>query len=338
MEKAADIIETAEMPLFEELIVTDDTPDNMLIVEEPHIEEGKEEKEFDFDTNRDFKKFLGYLDKYIEKIPSHSGKTTAGCERGIAHCNSGDKLISKVVALDMDSEIDDQEVEKRRKQLRKMRKQLEKRHKEINDAYDADDDKYASSTTDSLVKDGQVKKYVCSKCDPPKSFDSEGYYVRHVTLEHGAVGLVDDKQASQCECSIKKNAAPEDGNCPKCKIKLWQASEGLFECIACDEVFSKQITKEAGTPKLTLVMSPFERAITGAIVNGMVSQGKNAEEIYSELKKKYKFSDRDELSIQQILADMGYPAMLLKDRGHLGDSSEQLNKGLGIEFSTQYSA
>ena len=83
-------------------------------------------------------------------------------------------------------------------------------------------------------------------------------------------------------------------------------------------------------------MTPFERAITGAIVNGFVSQGKNPEEIYAELKKKYKFTDRDELSIQQVLADMGFP--MLKDRGHVGDASEQLNKGKGIEFATQYQA
>lgn len=333
MEKIADTIETEEMPMLEEFLVTDDTPtDSVVIVEDPNT---SETKEFDMEKNKDLKQFLNYLKKQIAKVPTHSGKTTAGCERAIAHFKNLDRMISKIIAEDIDCEIDDQAVEQVRKDLRKNIKKLQKRHNEINDAYDADDEKYASVSS-GITKNADDKKYICDKCSPAKNFDNEEHYTHHLAMEHNGTDMDDDKvTASSCECHTK-TAAPDDENCTKCRIKLWKAAEGLYECIACDTVYEKKIVKEAGTAKIQLVMNPFERAITGAIVNSFVSNGKNPEITYTELKKKYKFSDRDELSIQQILSDMGVPIM--KDRGHIGDNSEQLNKGKGIEFATNYQA
>lgn len=366
MIKEADIVENTEMlPMLEELVVLD-TPsptDNLVITEEPAAEE---EKEFDVKKNKDFKKFLPYLKKLIAKIPSHSGKTTAGCERAIAHLAAADRLISQVIADDVDCEIDDQAVEAIRKEIRKMTRMLKKRHKEINEVYDADDEKYAS-VDNEIVKSAEDKKWVCTKCDPKKDFNDEEHLTRHMATEHGVVGSiceceltklaaglhckkcgvqVADQKAAKVHAEInhkgedvgftdydetKKGSVLVDENCPTCKIKLWKAEEGLYECIACDEVFERQITKEAGSPKIQLVMSAFERAITGAIINGMVSNGKNAGKVYFELKEKYKISDREELSIIQILKDMGYPLQI--DRGTIGNKNN-----LQIEFATNYQA
>lgn len=332
MEKDADIIETAEMPLLDEIVVMDELgpSEDMVLVEEPAA---APEKEFHWDENKDFSKFLGYLQGRIGKIPPHSGKTTAGCERAIVYLKLLDKEISKAVGEDLDCKVDDQEVEKLRKQIRKMIKQLQKRHDEINEAYDADDGKVASAENQMVKEaDGMWK---CPECGKDVPGDAE-HKARHNAMEHGHEA--DDKKEAhvECACQVEKTAAPDDGNCPTCNIKLWATDENVMECILCEAVFEKKLTKEAHTAKLTLIMTPFERAVTGAIVNGFVSGGKNPEEIYEHFKKKYSFTDRDELSIQQILYDMGYP--MLKDRGHLGDKSEQLNKGMGIEFSTQYNA
>ncbi len=364
MEKLADTIEAMENPMFEEMIVTDDMPPagEVLIVDEPAP---AQKKKFDLKTNRDLSQFIPYLEEYIAKLPTHSGKTTAGCERGIAHCHNGDKMISQVIAGDLDGELDDQVVEKYRKKLRQMKKELEKRHKEINDAYDADDAKYADDVSNVLVKEATMhckkcgaqvsdqkaakhhvemahkgesdiaftdyqsngsddKKYKCDKCG--KQFD-EAHIGPHEAMCFGN-SADDKKEDSACACKIEKNATPEDENCPKCKIKLWKASESLFECIACDETFEKSIIKQANTPRVQLVMTTFERAITGIIVNAVVSQGRNAEEAYSELKKQYKFSERDELGIQQLLTDLGYPVA----RNFM--SSPHKN----VEFSTNYQA
>jgi ssDNA-binding Zn-finger/Zn-ribbon topoisomerase 1 len=339
MEKTADIIETAEMEATafapEEIMVTDEMmPMDLVIVDEPRAEAPKEPG--DYDKTQDVGDFMSWITKKMTSLPPHSGKTTAGCERVIAHLKMLDKEISKAISSDVDCVLDDQAVEKFRKDIRKMVKKLQKRHSEINEAYDADDDKFAADESAALVKeaDGEQASWQCPKCHKEVKPGDEEHKERHKAM---CVAAADDaelnKAAHACACQVEKVA---DDTCPTCKIKLWKAAEGLYECISCDATFERPLTKEAGTAKLTLIMTPFERAITGAIVNGFVSQGKNPEEIYAELKKKYKFSDRDELSIQQVLADMGYP--FLKDRGHLGDESEQLNKGKGIEFSTQYNA
>lgn len=399
MEKT-DIIETSELEVVafapEEIMVTDELPlGDLVIVEEPSL---TPKEAPDYEKTQDLGGFMEWITKKMNTLPPHSGKTTAGCERVIAHLKMLDKEISKAVSRDVDCKLDDQAVEKFRKDIRKMIKKLDKRHKEINEAYDADDDKFASNdetvkTAEGVILPGELSKidmgagekvnkaddkWVCPQCGKTVVPGDEEHIMRHKAMEHGASNLenkADDaplycklcggkfpnrraakahadvthpgesvtfsdmppapKTASDCACHVEKAAKVID-TCPKCEIKLWAASDNLMECISCDAVYERELTKEAGTARLTLIMTPFERAITGTIVNQYVSQGKNPEEIYAELKKKYSFTDRDELSIQQILVDMGYP--MLKDRGHIGDTSEQLNKGKGIEFSTQYTA
>lgn len=330
MEKLAEeIVEAMELPMIEEVMAIDEpSHGDSIIVEEPkHEAKGKEEDEkYDPETGKGLKHFLKYINDIVNKIPQHSGKTTAGCERAISYLNDCDRQISKAVKEDMSCDIDDMEVEKVRKNIRGMVKKLKKRHNEINDAYDAEDGAFAADTSDKLVKEADGS-WTCPECSKVVAPGDAEHKARHNAMEHGHEA--DDKE--------DKKAAVEDSHCPKCKIQLWKAAEGLFECLGCDEVFEKVITKEAGTPHLTLVMTPFERAVTGAIINSFVSQGKNPEETYAEFKKKYAFTDRDELSIQQILMDMGYP--MLKDRGHIGDKEgDQLKAGKGIEFATQYNA
>lgn len=78
------------------------------------------------------------------------------------------------------------------------------------------------------------------------------------------------------------------------------------------------IVKTAGTPVIQLVVTPWERAIAGMIINAVVSAGKPFDEVYEFLRDKYDFTERDELSIQQLLKDMGQP--IYKDRGTIGDT------------------
>lgn len=432
MDKPADTIETTEIEAIafspEEIMTTDELPmKDLVIVEEPPMAKK------DYSESQDLGDFMEWITGKMNSLPPHSGKTTAGCERVIAHLKMLDKEISKAISRDVDCQLDDQAVEKFRKDIRKMIKKLDKRHKEINEAYDADDEKFASAeiniktsshpndfwfTNDpsgddlggfeskdlSAVKDwaqkkadetgknviiwwsngreqepetivrpklsddgleandrhilpgelskidvgeGKAKEPVEHKADDAPlycklcggKFPNKRAAKAHADVNHPGESVTFSdmppapKTASDCACHVEKTA---DDNCPTCNIKLWKAAEGLYECVSCEATFERPLTKEAGTAKLTLVMTPFERAITGTIVNSFVSQGKNPEETYVSLKKKYKFTDRDELSIQQVLADMGYP--MLKDRGHLGDESEKLNKGEGVEFSTQYNA
>lgn len=408
LEKTGDIIETAEIETVafapEEIMVTDEMPLNdLVIVEEPQTSE-------DYEKTQNLGDFMSWIAKKMNSLPPHSGKTTAGCERVIAHLKMLDKEISRAISRDVDCKLDDQAVEKFRKEIRKMVRQLDKRHKEINDAYDADDEKFASNNTD-MLKNAQEKKWTCVKCSPSKEFESENRFVAHMAMEHGATDFVDDKMASAtCACNIKvvqsqvhdtdvvgddkekendgndlgknefnvtyhyadttetpaklrafgtnylealtdaESKYATDGsvnsvditrvnsdeinikgndNCPNCKIKLWKAAEGTYECISCDKVFEKTIKKEANTPRIQLIMTPLERALTGILINGYVSQGKQLEPAFSELKKAYKLTDREELSIMQLMLDMGYPTA----RNFMGVPHSN-----DIEFATNYQA
>jgi len=99
------------------------------------------------------------------------------------------------------------------------------------------------------------------------------------------------------------------------------------------------MTKEATAPHFSgfqMVITPFQRAIVGSLINGKVSGGRNMEELYEEATKKYKLNDREQLEILAILADFGYP--IFKDRLRVGDSEDPSRaEGFG-EWQSQYQA
>lgn len=101
------------------------------------------------------------------------------------------------------------------------------------------------------------------------------------------------------------------------------------------EDIEQGISKTAGTPILNVYMTPFERAIVGTIINAKVSAGRNIEEVYAQLKAKYNFDPREELAIQQLIADHGYP--VYKDRGLLNEPTDPAS-GDNIEWQTNYHA
>ena len=101
------------------------------------------------------------------------------------------------------------------------------------------------------------------------------------------------------------------------------------------------IKKEAATQKVQMVVTPFERACAGIIINGTVSAGHDVETVYEYLKEKYAFTDREELGIMQLLMDSGMP--IFKDRGTIGNKPGEKDsggnpKGFGIDFIKNYFA
>jgi hypothetical protein len=106
-----------------------------------------------------------------------------------------------------------------------------------------------------------------------------------------------------------------------------------------DEDFDETMTKEATAPHFNgfqMVVTPFQRAIVGALINGKVSGGRNIEELWTEAKKKYNMDAREELEILQVLADFGHPEF--KDRLRLGDDEDPSRKeGFG-EWTSNYYA
>jgi len=149
----------------------------------------------------------------------------------------------------------------------------------------------------------------------------------------------------QIEALSNKLASTEtrivaEGSCPKCSTvaPMWHDTDGdKLVCLQCnaDLTNDSTLSKTAGTPVLNVFMNPFERAIVATIINSSVSAGKNIEETYELLKNKYNFTPREELAIQQLVADYGYP--VFKDRGRLNESADPA-AGNGVDFMTNYNA
>jgi hypothetical protein len=97
------------------------------------------------------------------------------------------------------------------------------------------------------------------------------------------------------------------------------------------------MTKEATAPHFSgfqMVITPFQRAIVGAMINGKVSGGRNIDEMWKAAKEKYKMDDREELEILQILADMGYPEF--KDRLRVGEDEDPSREDGFGEWQSSY--
>lgn len=133
---------------------------------------------------------------------------------------------------------------------------------------------------------------------------------------------------------VRRHAS--DGSaCPSCSAPLWEDENGKV-CLACDNMGLK---KEAGTPHfegMQYQISAFERAFVGTLINSVVSGGRDIEEMFKKLEKKYKIDDRERLAIQQILVDMGYP--VFKDRANIGEDEDPRDPDKPREWQSQYYA
>lgn len=141
------------------------------------------------------------------------------------------------------------------------------------------------------------------------------------------------KKRKQMMRGPNRRRGSDEQLCSDCGTVLWREGSEA-SCLVCDG-----LVKEATTPRyqgLQYQISGFERAIIGTLINGKVSGGRNIEDLYDKLRKKYSITDREELAIIQAMADMGYPEFL--DRAKIGepvDPSDEENIG---EWQAQYYA
>lgn len=97
-----------------------------------------------------------------------------------------------------------------------------------------------------------------------------------------------------------------------------------------------ELMKQAKSGKVQVFITAFERAISGILVNAVVSAGHPFEDVYDYLKDKFDITEREELAILQIVMDMGYP--IFKDRGIIGGDEEGDDNKDGVDFMKNYFA
>lgn len=125
--------------------------------------------------------------------------------------------------------------------------------------------------------------------------------------------------------SLKKKLKDQHSKKASNKPPMWVDSFGK----------KVELTKEAATPSNVVIsITPFERAISGMMINAHVSAGKPMAEVYEALKEKYDLTDREELAILQICMDSGFP--LFKDRGTVSGKDDK--NSLSIDFLKNYFA
>ena len=96
----------------------------------------------------------------------------------------------------------------------------------------------------------------------------------------------------------------------------------------------KGLTKEAG--KLQVFVDPFLQSITRLIMRAHITQGKNIKEVFAQLNDQYKFTDREQLSIHEILLQKGLPVNA--DLGRLQEKDVSPMDSRNVEFSTEFYA
>lgn len=97
------------------------------------------------------------------------------------------------------------------------------------------------------------------------------------------------------------------------------------------------LTKEASY--LVTYVDPFIDSITRLIIRAQITQGKDIREVYSQLDEQYNFTDREKLSIHEVLKQKGIGGTgIYVDLGRINEENPNPFDHKNIEFSTEYYA
>lgn len=99
-----------------------------------------------------------------------------------------------------------------------------------------------------------------------------------------------------------------------------------------------EMVKEGGSSLgmrgVYITVPVFISSLARIIINAHVSNGRDMNDIYNRLVKKFAVNDREELEIQQVLLDMGMP--LHMDRGLAGQKEVDINSSDNFDFSAYF--
>jgi hypothetical protein len=129
------------------------------------------------------------------------------------------------------------------------------------------------------------------------------------------------------------SVATPDGEETLLKVEVVEPSDEQVAQFVEGEKLKGGLHKEAGAG-IVLFEDPFLHSITRLLIQSHITHGRDMNEIYGELKGKYEFTPREELSIHELLHQKGFP--LIKDLGRLGEDKVLPQEGLGVNHHTEY--
>jgi len=114
------------------------------------------------------------------------------------------------------------------------------------------------------------------------------------------------------------------------KVDVEEPNDAQVQAFMAGE--GEGLTKEAG--KLVTFVDPFLQSITRLIIRSHITQGKNIQDVYAQLNDQYTFTDREQLSIHEILMQKGLP--LNADLGRLQEKDVSPMDSKNVEYSTEF--
>lgn len=107
-------------------------------------------------------------------------------------------------------------------------------------------------------------------------------------------------------------------------VQLEEPTDKQVQAFVSGEGLKKEATK---TTKIQLFEDPFMHALSRILIESHVTHGKDVDEEFQFLAKKYKLTDRERLSLQEVLLQKGLP--FNKDLARDGDGDYHPSDGRG---------
>jgi hypothetical protein len=121
------------------------------------------------------------------------------------------------------------------------------------------------------------------------------------------------------------------------KVKNSKSSKRKKKADESEEGLVKEAQKIFGVQNGVMITVPlFISTLARTLVNGMVSAGRDIEDSYKKLVKKYNLTDREKLELIQLLQDMGLP--MIKDRSVLPEDGFVPESTENFDYSANYKA
>ena len=96
----------------------------------------------------------------------------------------------------------------------------------------------------------------------------------------------------------------------------------------------KEAQKAAGVKGTFVVVSLLISRLGRIIINGLVSGGHDASDMFQKLSKKYKLNDREQAELMQYLWDSGFP--MREDRGYMLDEEVDYSSSDNYDWAANY--
>jgi ElaB/YqjD/DUF883 family membrane-anchored ribosome-binding protein len=121
------------------------------------------------------------------------------------------------------------------------------------------------------------------------------------------------------------------------KVKDSKSKKRKKKADSDSDIMVKEAQKVFGIQNGVVITVPlFISALARTLVNGMVSAGKDIEDSYKKLVKKYDLTDREKIELIQLLQDMGLP--MIKDRSILPEEGFNPESTENFDYSANYKA